>query len=380
MADGNTADRLDRKVYHVSENKSLSMHDLLNSFSRHGVARVTDLHLKTGQPPIYRVDGTLKRTSSPPLDAATIEALARGVLSDEEMRTLEERRSVNSSSLVDNIRIRVNAFYDSDGLALAIRGLDTVIPRVEDIGFPNHVWQDIVGLRHGLVLVTGATGAGKSTTIASLIDRIAAQRACRIITLEDPIEYRLESREAIISQRAIGRDVPSYERGLRDVLREDPDVIFIGEMTDQESATWTLTAAETGHLVFSALHSRDATGTITRLLDMYPVNRHEEVAHQLSLGLRYIVAQKLLPRSGTKGRVVAMEILNCNYGVSNLIRQLKIEQLYSLMQTNTADTPDQRMTTLERSLARLVRAGLIEPFEAEKHANHVPVFLDELQR
>ncbi|MFN0138082.1 MAG: type IV pilus twitching motility protein PilT [Phycisphaerae bacterium] len=344
------------------------------------MARVSDLHLKTGEPPIYRVDSALKRTNSPPINAETMELLARAILSDAEMETLYKARSVNSSLLVGDIRVRTNAFYDSDGLAMAIRALDTNVPDVEDIGFPNGVWQDICELRHGLVLVTGATGAGKSTTIAAMLKRISENRSCRIITLEDPVEYRMKSSQAIISQRAIGRDVPNFERGLRDCLREDPDIIFVGEMTDQESATWTMTAAETGHLVFSAIHTRDAPGTITRLLDMYPVSRHEEVAHQLSLGLRYVLAQKLLPRAVVKGRVLAMEILSNNYAVGNLIRQLKPEQIYSIMQTQTQDIPEQRMMTLERSLAMLVQQGLIDPFEAERHANHVPVLLDELQR
>lgn len=380
MADSADPALLDRKVYVVNKNQTLSMNDLLKSFMRHGVTRITDLHIKTGEPPIYRVDGSLKRAGSPPIDAPTVDALARAVLSETEMETLHQARSVNSSSLIENIRIRVNAFFDSDGMAMAIRALDTTVPQVEDIGFPNGVWEDICELRHGLVLVTGATGAGKSTTIASMIDRIAQHRSCRIITLEDPVEYRLQSKQAIISQRAIGRDVPNFEKGLRDCLREDPDIIFVGEMTDQESATWTMTAAETGHLVFSAIHTRDAAGTVTRLLDMYPVSRHEEVAHQLSLGLRYIIAQKLLPRAETKGRVVAMEILNVNYAVANLIRQLKMEQIYSVMQMFTQDITEQRMSTLERSLAKLVRKGLIDAFEAEKHANHAPVFVDELQR
>lgn len=380
MSESAEPNLLDRKVYTVNAGQVLSMSDLLRSFRRHGMARVSDLHLKTGEPPIYRVDSALKRTSSPPIDAATMELLARSILSEAEMETLHKARSVNSSILVGDIRVRTNAFFDSDGLAMAIRALDTNVPDVEDIGFPNRVWEDICNLRHGLVLVTGATGAGKSTTIAAILKRISEHRSCRIITLEDPVEYRMKSSQAIISQRAIGRDVPNFERGLRDCLREDPDIIFVGEMTDQESATWTMTAAETGHLVFSAIHTRDAPGTVTRLLDMYPVSRHEEVAHQLSLGLRYILAQKLLPRAVVKGRVLAMEILSNNYAVGNLIRQLKPEQIYSIMQTQTQDIPEQRMMTLERSLALLVQNGLIEPFEAERHANHTPVLLDELSR
>lgn len=370
---------LDEKLYVVSESQRLSWRDLLGAFRRHGTARMTDLHIKAGLPPIYRVDGQLRKTGGPPMDAALVEAMTRALLSPSEWETLVRQRSVNSSYLVEDLRFRINAFHDADGLALAIRALDTAIPRIETIGFANNVWQDLIRLKHGLVLVTGTTGSGKSTTIAAVLDRIAETRPCRIITLEDPIEYRFESKQAVISQRAIGRDVPTWERGLRDCLREDPDIIFVGEMTDQESATWTLTAAETGHLVFSGIHTRDARGTLTRLLDMYPQNRHEEVANQLSLGLRYIISQKLLPRADQRGRILAMEILNNTYGVANLLRQNKTEQLYSIMQTQTADVPEQRMITLEKHLARLVRAGKVEPLEAERSANHPAVFHDELQ-
>ncbi|MGE3182758.1 MAG: type IV pilus twitching motility protein PilT [Phycisphaerae bacterium] len=371
---------LDQKYYAVSESKQMSMRDLIGNFKRHGVDRVTDLHIKVGEPPVYRLDGKLQRTSSPPMKRKTVQQFVRSLLSESELQTLKKRRSVNSSSLIEEMRIRVNAFFDSDGPALAIRALDTRVPEVEKIGFQNGVWEDIINLSHGLVLLTGATGAGKSTTIASLIQRISQTRACRIITLEDPVEYRLTGEKGVISQRAIGRDVPNFEAGMRDCLREDPDIIFIGEMTDQESASWTLTAAETGHLVFSALHTRNTVGTITRLLDMYPESRQEEIIHQLSLGLRYVITQKLLPKATTKGRVLAMEILHNNYAVSNMIRQFKLEQIYSVIQTQTQDISSQRMCTLERSLAHLVRKGEIDVQEAERQANHISALTDELQR
>lgn len=185
---------------------------------------------------------------------------------------------------------------------------------------------------------------------------------------------------ALISQREVGRDVLSYERGLRDCLREDPDVIFVGEMRDRESAAWTLTAAETGHLVFSTLHTRDCRGTVTRILDMFPSNQQEEVASQLSLGLSHIISQKLLPRADGNGRVVAMEVLNNTYSVANVIRHGKIEQLYSQLQTRTKDTPDERMITLERSLARLARSGIVSPLEAERWANHPQAFHEEMHQ
>ncbi|MGD8452046.1 MAG: PilT/PilU family type 4a pilus ATPase [Phycisphaerae bacterium] len=370
----------DTKLYAISEQKKLSMRDLLEYFARHGSLRVSDLHLKAGSPPIYRIDGNLQKLKGPPMEPETVAALARTLLSDAEWATLDTSRSVDSSYLGAGMQFRLNCFHESDGLALAVRALDSDPPKVEDIGFPNAVWQDIVRKQHGLVLVTGITGAGKSTTIASLINRIAETRPCRIFTLEDPIEYVLHSKQALISQREVGRDVPSFERGLRDCLREDPDVIFVGEMRDREATAWTLTAAETGHLVFSTLHTRDVRGTITRILDMFPEGQQDEVSNQLSLGLSHVIAQKLVPRADGNGRVVAMEVLNNTYAVSNLIRLVKLEQIYTQLQSRTKDIPEERMITLERSLAKLALAGEITPMEAEKWANHPKAFLDELQQ
>jgi twitching motility protein PilT len=371
---------MDAKVYPVSEKRQLSMRDLLETFYKLGAMRVSDLHLKVRCPPTYRVDGDMQKMKGPPLEPKTVETLARSLLSQTEWEKLHQYRSVDSSFITETMQFRINCFHDNDGLVLAIRALNNTVPPVENIGFPNNVWRDILSKQQGLILVTGITGAGKSTTIASMIDRIAAERPCRIITLEDPIEYRLTSKAAIISQREVGRDVPSFERGLRDCLREDPDVIFVGEMRDRESTSWTLTAAETGHLVFSTLHTRDVRGTITRVLDMFPSNQQDEVASQMSLGLSHVICQKLIPRADGNGRVVAMEILNNTYSVSNLVRLAKMEQIYTQLQTKTKDVPDERMTTLERSLATLVHRGIVTPLEAEKWANHRSAFIDELQR
>lgn len=371
---------IDAKLYKMSDVRVLSMKDLLNSFTRQGTARVTDLHMKCDKPPCYRVDGNMKVTNGLPIDAETMEKLAASVLDEKEMDTLKKQRSVNLSRLIVGLRFRFNVYHDQRGIAMAIRALDTSTPNIDFVGFPNGVWEDIIKLRQGLVLVTGTTGAGKSTTIAALVQRIAATRQCHIITLEDPVEYDLKAEQSLISQRAVGRDVPSYERGLRDCLREDPDVIFVGEMTDRESATWTMTAAETGHLVFSGIHTRDSIGTLSRLIDMYPPNRAEEIANQLALGVRYIISQKLVQRDDTPGRVVAMEILNNNYAVANLIRQNKPEHMYSILQTQTRDVPAQRMISLERSLALLVRAGKIARHEAERTANRPGEFEDEMKR
>ncbi|HVP10110.1 MAG TPA: PilT/PilU family type 4a pilus ATPase [Phycisphaerae bacterium] len=369
---------LDEKVYAVGDHK-LSMQDLLDYFEQQGKMRVSDLHLKINCPPVYRVDGLLQKMKGPPLDAATAELLAESLLTDTEVEWLKQNRSVDGSVSTAKMQYRLNCYHENDGLAVAIRALYADVPPVESIGFPNGAWRDIVSKQQGLILVTGITGAGKSTTIASFINHIAQTRPCRIITLEDPIEYRLASKAAVISQRELGRDVPSFERGLRDCLREDPDVIFVGEMRDKESTTWTLTAAETGHLVFSTLHTRDARGTVTRVLDLFPPSQQDEVAAQLSLGLSHIISQKLVPRADGQGRVVVMEILNNVYGLANLIRQAKTEQIYTLLQTRTKDVPSERMTTMERSLAILVRRGVIAPLEAEKWANNPSAFLEEMQ-
>ncbi|MDY7009375.1 MAG: PilT/PilU family type 4a pilus ATPase [Planctomycetota bacterium] len=371
---------LESKIFSVSEDKQASMKDLLDYFAKQGRMRVSDLHLKVKCPPVYRVDGKLQKMDALPLDAATVEKAASVLLSDIELERLKADRAVDSSLFTETLQFRLNCFYDNDGLAVAIRALEQKAPPTEEIGFPNNVWKDIVVRQQGLVLLTGITGAGKSTTIASLIDRIAETRACRIITLEDPIEYRLESRRGILSQREVGRDVPTFKRGLRDCLREDPDIIFVGEMRDRESTKWTLTAAETGHLVFSTLHTRDTRGTITRVLDMFPANQQDEIASQLSLGLAYVISQKLIPRSDGKGRVVAMEILNNTYAVSNLIRLRKMEQVYTQLQTRVRDITNERMITMERCLAGLVASEKVAPLEAEKWADDRNSFLDEMKR
>jgi len=372
--------QLDKKVYAATTASALSLRELLEYFTQHGGSmRVSDLHLKAGSPPVYRVDGRLVFLKGAPLDAPTIRELAAALFTKAELAALDENRSVDGSFAAGDLSFRLNAFFDSDGPVIAMRALDAAPIAVEQIGFPNHVWQDILAAQHGLVLLTGITGAGKSTTVAALIDRIAESRPCRIITLEDPVEYRLSSKRALVSQREVGRNVQSFERGLRDCLREDPDVIFVGEMRDRDSAQWTLTAAETGHLVFSTLHTRDARGTITRILDMFPAHQQEEVASQLSLGLAYIICQKLLPRADGAGRVVAMEILSNTYAVQNLIRAGKLEQLYSTLQTKTRDVAGERMVTMEQSLAGLAACGVVSAQEAEKWANHPGEFQSALR-
>lgn len=368
------------KVYPTAELGKLSISDMLAYFEEHGAMRVSDLHLKVAAPPTYRIDGDLVKLKGPNVTPEMAKQLIYPLLSEDNIHKLQIQQNVDSSYRRGMLQFRINVFKDNDGIAAAIRALSLDIPKVEEVGFPNNIWEDIINRKHGLVLLTGITGAGKSTTIASLIDRIAEKHACRIITVEDPIEYLYVQRHSIISQREVGRDVKTFLGGLRAMLREDPDVIFVGEMRDPETIAMTLMAAETGHLVFSTLHTRDSVGSVARILDYFPAGRQNEVRNQLSLGLAYIISQKLIPKKDGTGRVAAMEILNNNYAVANLIRTGKTEQVYTQLQTKTRDMPDEKMMTMEKHLAILVKQGVIDLLEAKKWANNLKTFIDAVQQ
>jgi len=367
------------KVYSTENLGQMSIIDMLAYFEQHGAMRVSDLHLKVGAPPAYRIDGDLVKLKGLTVTSDVAKQLIYPLLSDENLNKFHSQCSVDCSYRYGSLQFRINVFRENDGICAAIRALSLEIPKIEKIGFSNDVWEDIVERKQGLVLVTGITGAGKSTTIASLIDRISEKSACRIITIEDPIEYIYQQKHSIISQREVGRDVKTFIDGLRSMLREDPDIIFVGEMRDPETIAMTLMAAETGHLVFSTLHTRDATGSITRILDYFPSGRQSEVRNQLSLGLAYIISQKLIPKKDQTGRIVAMEILNNNYACANLIRTGRVEQIYSQLQTRTKNKPDEKMMTMERHLATLVKADKVDLLEAKKWANDLGCFVDAMK-
>ena len=368
------------KVYQTENIGMLSIRDMLAYFEERGAMRVSDLHIKVGVQPAYRIDGDLVKLKGLPITEDVAKGLIYPLLSEDNLKKYQENHTVDCSYRLGSLQFRINVFKENDGICAAIRALSLHIPKIESLGFPNNVWQDIIQKKHGLVLVTGITGAGKSTTIASFIDRISEIRSCRIISIEDPIEYIYQQKNAIISQREIGRDVHSFSDGLRSMMREDPNIIFVGEMRDPETISMTLMAAETGHLVFSTLHTRDATGTITRILDYFPEGRQSEVRNQLSLSLAYVISQKLIPRKDGTGRIATMEILNNNYATANLIRTGKVEQIYSQLQTKTQDRPDEKMITMESHLARLVHVGLIDQAEAQKWAGNIKNFQDAMKR
>ena len=366
------------KVYLTAEGVKFSILDMLDYFNKYGAMRVSDLHIKVGAQPAFRIDGDLVKLRGKPLTAEMAKQLIYPLLSEKKLHQFAAEQSVDLSYRLGALQFRINIFQENDGICAAIRALSLNIPKIEDVGFPNDVWEDIVNLKQGLVLLTGITGAGKSTTIASLIDRISENRACRIITLEDPIEYIYNQKYSMISQREVGRDVRSFRAGLKAMLREDPDIIFVGEMRDTETISMTLMAAETGHLVFSTLHTRDVTGTVMRILDYFPSGRQQEVQNQLSLSLAFVICQKLVPKKDTTGRLVAMEILNNNYACANIIRIGKVEQLYSQLQIKTQDRPGEKMITLEKHLAMLVKDNKVDLLEAEKWANNIKNFVNAM--
>jgi twitching motility protein PilT len=368
------------KVYPTDNLGKFSILDMLKYFEEHGAMRVSDLHIKVNAPPTYRIDGDLVKLKGPKVTPEIARQLIFPLLREHGLKKLQTDHNVDGSYRMGALQFRINVFRDNDGIAAAIRALALDVPAVEEIGFPNDVWDDIIDRKQGLVLLTGITGAGKSTTIASLVGRISEKSAARIMTLEDPIEYILPQKYSLISQREVGRDVKSFHEGLKEMMREDPDIIFVGEMRDAETIAMTLMAAETGHLVFSTLHTRDVTGSVTRILDYFPEGRQSEVRNQLSLGLAYVISQKLIPRKDGKGRIVAMEILNNNYACANLIRTGKVEQLYSQLQTKTRDKSDEKMITLEKHMSILVKDNKIDLLEAQKWVNDLKAFVDCMQR
>ncbi|MBD5384249.1 MAG: type IV pilus twitching motility protein PilT [Ruminococcaceae bacterium] len=324
----------------------------------------SDIHLTVGSPTVIRVNGELCRFTE--LSDQVVHRTIVSILSAEQEKMLAEGNDIDFSfELKNGARQRVNVFHQSGRLACSIRLLNAEIPTLVQLGMPN-VLLDLAKKRRGLILVTGPTGAGKSTTLAAMIQHINETRACHVITIEDPIEYRYEQAKATIHQREIGRDVPSFDYALRSALREDPDVILIGEMRDYETISLAMTAAETGHLVFGTLHTSSAAQTIDRIIDVCPSHAQEQVRTQLANMIQGIVAQTLLPNADNRTRCAAVEVMLGSDAIKNLIRSNKIAQMESTMQGSTM----QGMQTLIESLYRLYKAGKITYQTAMEYSNN----------
>jgi twitching motility protein PilT len=333
----------------------------------------SDLLLISGSPPRVRIDGKLQAVEGAPvLSGDEIESMARGMLNSEQAATFAEHQDVDFAlTWLDRARLRGSAFTQRGETALALRMIPSHIPSFDDLGLPP-VAEWMARLPRGLVLMTGPTGSGKSTTLASIIARINETRALHILTIEDPVEYIHSHGLSAVSQREVGVDSPSFERALRSALREDPDVLLVGEMRDLESIQLALTLAETGHLVFSTLHTNDAAQAIDRIIDVFPAFRQEQIRVQLAACLGAVVAQRLVPRIGG-GMVASFEILVANNPVRNLIREGKTNQLLNVITTNSQDG----MCTMEASLVDLIQSEVVTYDDALAISAH-PKELDRM--
>ncbi len=314
----------------------------------------SDLHLSAGLQPVFRIDGDLQRFDHPVLPAEDVARMIDSVLTDGKRKEYHERLETDFSiALNEQARFRVNAFMQERGASAAFRLIPAQVLDMEALKLPP-VFTEIASFSQGLVLVTGPTGSGKSTTLAAIIDYINETRYQHILTIEDPIEYIHQSKQSLVNQREVFRDTQSFNAALRSALRQDPDVILVGELRDLETIRLAMTAAETGHLVFATLHTSSASKTINRIIDVFPGDEKPMVRSMLSGSLQAVVAQTLLKRTGG-GRTLGLEIMVCNAAIRNLIREDKIAQMYSSIQTGMA----QGMQTLDQHLTQLVNAGVI---------------------
>jgi twitching motility protein PilT len=319
----------------------------------------SDLHLSTGLPPVLRIDGELVRTEYPPLSREDCQRLIFGMLTNEQRRVLEQNWDLDCSYGVSGLgRFRVNVYKDKGSYAAALRVIRADVPTFDQLNLPPVV-KEISERPKGLILITGPTGSGKSTTLAAMIDHVNSTKAHHILTVEDPIEFLHTSKRCVIHQRELGQDTRSFDNALRAALREDPDVILVGEMRDLETIRLALTAAETGHLVMGTLHTSSAMQTVDRVVDVFPPEQQQQIRVQLSGSLVAVLSQALLPRLNEmkekSGRVMALEIMTITPAIANLIREGKTAQIYSSIQTGG----QYNMQTMETSLKDLYQRGLV---------------------
>ncbi|MDH3499236.1 MAG: type IV pilus twitching motility protein PilT [Acidimicrobiia bacterium] len=333
----------------------------------------SDLHLTAGSPPQVRVNGKLRQLEGyGPMKPASLRRLIYGILTEKQREKLEETLELDGSHPVPGHgRFRMNVFFQRDSIGAVFRAIPSEIKSLDQLGLPATV-SSFADLPRGLVLVTGPTGSGKSTTLAAIIDLVNQKRAVHIMTVEDPIEFLHRHKTAIVNQREVGADTLGFDQALRHVLRQDPDVILVGELRDLETISTALTAAETGHLVFATLHTQDAPQTIDRMIDVFSPHQQQQVRVQLASTLQAIVTQQLIPTADGRGRAVAAEVMVATPGIRNLIREAKNHQITTAMQAGGRHG----MVTMDQSLAELVRRNAIT-FEvgAERCAN-----LEDFQR
>jgi len=344
--------------------------DLIKLLELATTHKASDLHLMVGQPPILRIDGelTLLNSVAPefgsaPLKDSDLRSALEKIITPEQLAIFLEKKDLDFSFEIEATRFRVNLSFEKNNLRLVARVIEEKKPTLEEIGMPPII-KELLEMPQGLILVTGPTGCGKSTTLAAMINYINNTRSCHIVTLEDPMEYVFNPNQSLVTQRQLGSDMVSFASGLKHVLRQDPNVIMIGEMRDYETVAAAITLAETGHLVLATLHTYSATQTVDRIIDIFPPHQQNQVKSQLSMLLAAVISQRLLPKIGG-GRVAARELLIRNSAVANLIREGKISQIKSVMQMEGRNG----MITLDKHLKELYKGGLITKEVATLYAD-----------
>lgn len=335
----------------------------------------SDLHLTVGSPPIMRVHGHMKPFKFRELGAKDMEQIIYEVMEEEQrMRFLDQMDYDFAYEIEDVARFRVNIFWQKKGLGAVMRTIPATILSADQLGLPDAV-RKLTMLTKGLVLVTGPTGSGKSTTLAAMIDLINETRADHILTIEDPIEFVHQNKKCLVNQREIGTNTKSFANALRAALREDPDVILVGEMRDRETIELGITAAETGHLVFGTLHTNSAPKTVDRIIDVFPADQQDQIRSMLAESLKGVVSQVLLRKKGGAGRLAAHEIMIGTGAISNLIRENKLHQIPSIIQTGKKDG----MQLLDQAILEALMAGLVDPLEAYMKCNNKSAFKQYLK-
>ncbi len=340
-------------------------YDFAEVLTRMAEERASDVHLTPGYPPAIRVRGKIVGLDEyGPLSAQQTRDTVYSLLNDDQRKRFESHKQLDLAYAVPGVaRFRVNCFFQRGAISAAFRRIPHQIPKLDELGLPR-VLEDLTRKPRGLVLVTGPTGSGKSTSLAAMLDIINGERDEHILTIEDPIEFLHSHKRCIVNQREIGADAEDFASALKSALREDPDVILVGEMRDLETMSTALTAAETGHLVFATLHTQSTSQTVDRIIDIFPAEQQAQVRMQLSIGLQGIITQQLLPTVDGSGRVVACEVLIPTPAVRNLIREGKTHQIYSAIQTSGSIG----MQTMDAHLAQLVRMGRVSRQLAEQRA------------
>ncbi|MFA6304227.1 MAG: PilT/PilU family type 4a pilus ATPase [Patescibacteria group bacterium] len=328
----------------------------------------SDIHLVVGKFPLLRIDGALSPIpKADQFSRTTLEKMIYSILTPAQKEKFIKERDLDLSyEIGDGSRFRVNVFWEKDNISLVARIISSKVPDMEDLAMPQVVYE-MTRARQGLILVTGPTGSGKSTTLAAMVNLINKERTVNIVTLEDPIEFLFNSEKSIVVQRQLGTDMTSFQGALKHVLRQDPDVIMVGEMRDLETIAATITIAETGHLVLATLHTHNAGQTIDRIVDVFPPYQQNQIRLQLSMSLNGVISQQLLPKVGG-GRIAAREVLINTPAIANIIRENKIPQIKTAIQTSKEDG----MITLEQDLARLVDSKLVDEETAEYYLQTLP--------